>query len=96
MRKNCGTRWTQQPLFCGTCPQTEQKPASPAPLNNEHTGPLADFVCDIAIKTTPHQLRVWKFKHCKRIETLLSPSEIAKLEKIYRARLEELNGVLRR
>lgn len=94
MRKNYGTKWTQLPLtFCGG-PSPEQKPTSHAPPNNEHTGPLADFVCDIDAKTTEHQLKVWKFKHLKRIRDNLSPSEIVELEKIYQARLEELKGVL--
>ena len=79
MRKNCGTRWTQQPLFCGTFQQTEQKPASPAPLNNEHTAPLADFICDIDAKTTARQLWTGLDKHCEQIITNLSMEQQGKL-----------------
>ena len=90
-RKNSGKRWTQLPLTfcCGQKP--EQNPFSPAPPNDEHTGPLADFVCEIAIKTTADQLWSWRLKHSKRIKNNLSTEEAEKLEEIYNQKMEALD-----
>jgi hypothetical protein len=94
--KSCGQRWTQRPLFCGTWTQPEQsQPASHAPLNNEHTGPLAELLEEMATKNTDMQPWSWKLRVSRRISKL-SPADVKELEEIYRQKLEKCNGKMQK
>jgi hypothetical protein len=91
MRMRCGRRWTQLPLIfcCGQKP--EQEPASPAALNDDHTGPLAELLGEMATKNTDMQLWSWKLRVSPQISKL-SPADAKELEEIYKQRREECNG----
>jgi hypothetical protein len=79
MRIRCGTRWTQMPLTfcCGQKP--EQKEASPAPLNKERIGTLAELLKEMATKTTDTQLWSWKLRVSRQINNLSSADKRGKV-----------------
>lgn len=92
MQIKCGTKWTQLPLTFCSGQKTEQKPVSPAHLNDAHAGPLADFTCDIDSKTTADSLWSWRLKHSKRIKSNLTAAQQSEIEQYYQKKMEALNG----